>query len=321
MLARLQQTALILALALAAAWTWAWWHSSPALALIGLLVTLLGWTVTIAIELLLLAAIRSQDPTPRASIGQLIRAWFKECVAVAKVFGWWQPFRSDRWPNPKPKSDWKGRRGVVLIHGFVCNRGVWTPWMEQLTRTGTPFAAINLEPVFSPIEDYAPIIGRAVRDLTEATGLPPVVVAHSMGGLAVRAWLTADPNASNAMHHCVTLASPHHGTWLAYLGRPINVRQMRINSDWLKHPRMEPEARMAKQFTCWYTNGDNVVMPPATATLPGADNRLAPSLGHVSLVLDQHIMNSTLDLVSSVTGEPITDHGASDRAQCSQKVP
>jgi triacylglycerol esterase/lipase EstA (alpha/beta hydrolase family) len=52
-----------------------------------------------------------------------------------------------------------------------------------------------------------------VRRVTQATGLPPVIVAHSMGGLATRAWLRAF-SADARVHRVITLGTPHGGTWL-----------------------------------------------------------------------------------------------------------
>lgn len=318
MLARLQQTLLASALLITAVWTWAWWDANQAVALAGLLLGVFGWTLTIALELLLLIALRKQDPTPKARLGELATAWWHECAAAMRVFGWWQPFKSHRWPNLAPSSSWRGRRGVVLVHGFVCNRAVWTPWFKHLQRTQTPFVAVNLEPVFSDIESYTQTINEAVDQMFKATGLAPLVVAHSMGGLAVRAWLKHDPTAQKRMHRCVTLGTPHHGTWLAYLGRSSNARQMRLNSAWLAQLRQSQNETAASLFVCWYSNCDNVVMPPATATWAGATNRLAPGLGHVSMVFDEHIMRTTLALLGPELTELPADHGASGPAQCSQ---
>ena len=73
----------------------------------------------------------------------------------------------------------------------MCNRGVWLHWLGHLRAAGHAHVAVNLEPVLGSIDGYAKAIDDAVRRVTEATGLPPVLVCHSMGGLAARAWLRA----------------------------------------------------------------------------------------------------------------------------------
>ena len=105
------------------------------------------------------------------------------------MFCWSQPFRSTAEPDYLPAG--VPRRGVILVHGFLCNRGVWNPVMRRLRVYGIPFVAVNLEPPFCPIDRYVDAVEAGVRRLELATGLPPVVVAHSMGGLAVRAWMAA----------------------------------------------------------------------------------------------------------------------------------
>ena len=54
-----------------------------------------------------------------------------------------------------------------------------------------------------------------------------------MGGLAVRRWLAETGAAGDArIHHVVTIATPHRGTWLARWAVSRNSREMRIDSPW-----------------------------------------------------------------------------------------
>jgi triacylglycerol lipase len=204
-----------------------------------------------------------------------------EVCAAPRVFCWRQPFFSQRFPDHLPTGA-QGRRGVLLVHGFVCNRGLWNPWFEKLMRNDTPFVAVNLEPVFGSIDDTIAIIEAGVRQLEDCTGVPPVVVAHSMGGLALRRWW-AENGDDGRIHHAITIGTPHHGTWLARFAMSRNTRQMRRHSPWLATlAAREPLGRGAR-FTCFYSHCDNIVFPPATATLPGADNRHLPGQPHVHM--------------------------------------
>ena len=40
----------------------------------------------------------------------------------------------------------KAKALVVLVHGYVCNRGFWAPWMARLRAQGHCVIAPNLEP-------------------------------------------------------------------------------------------------------------------------------------------------------------------------------
>jgi len=282
-LARLQQAMVLGLLALAVAWA-AWslhtWPDRPWRAVAAAVLISMLHAGALALEMLLVRTTHVADPTPRASAGTLLRAWWAECRVAVKTFCWQQPFRSQVWPDLLPPEA-RGRRGVLLVHGYVCNRGFWSDWMARLTADGTPFVAVNLEPVFGSIDSTLPALEAAVQRLEAATGLPPVAVAHSMGGLVLRRWWAG--TWADRLHHAITLGTPHQGTWLARWGPSRNARQMRPGSAWLRSlADMEPAGHAAR-FTCLHSHADNVVFPPRLATLPGADNRHLPGHAHVHL--------------------------------------
>lgn len=285
MLARLQQAITVGALALAALFlTICWRDGHMGWAAIALLLITTGHALVLGLEFVCLRLTHGADPAPRASGKQLLRAWWGEVLAAPAVFCWRQPFFSRTWPDLLPSSEaGQGQRGLLLIHGFFCNRGVWNPWLKRLTQTGTPMVAVNLEPVFASIDDYVETIERAVCQLEQHTGMPPVVVAHSMGGLALRFWW-AGKGAHGRIHHAVTLGTPHHGTWLARFAMTGNSRQMRQRSDWLLTLSARETAQHAERMTCFYSHCDNIVFPASTATMVGAYNCHLPGVAHVHMV-------------------------------------
>jgi hypothetical protein len=54
-------------------------------------------------------------------------------------------------------------------------------------------------------------------------------------------------------------------------------------SRWLQTLAPRETAARRARFTCFYSHCDNIVFPPSTATLPGADNRHVPGHAHVHL--------------------------------------
>lgn len=282
MLARLQQALTLGALLLAVAWALlAWREGSPRAAVAGVLVVLFAHAAVLALEMVFLRATHGDDPTMRATVPQLLRAWWGEVVAAPVVFCWRQPFRSQCWPDRLGPGA-KGQRGVLLVHGFVCNRGLWNPWLKKLSAQRTPFIAVNLEPVFGSIDGYVDGIDNAIRQLEAATGKPPVIVAHSMGGLAVRRWASQHGDAAR-MHHVITIGTPHQGTWLARFAFTRNSRQMRQLSGWLTTLVGREAKGSAPGWTCFYSHCDNIVFPPISATLPGADNRHLTAVAHLHM--------------------------------------
>ena len=297
MLARLQKFITLGLLVAALGWLFYFLHNSPALAVTGFLLIALGYTAFLALEFVFLRFVNRTDPAPQATALELLSAWAGESWVAPQVFCWRQPFRALAIPdNLAPDTVVTGKRGVVFVHGFFCNRGFWNPWLKRLQGSGHAYLALNLEPLFGSIDTYILQLDAAVAQVTQVTGLAPLLVCHSMGGLTARAWLR-EMKAEARVHHVVTIGSPHRGTWLARFGHGQNGLQMRLDSPWQKQlDHGMPEGRHAL-FTCWYSNTDNIVFPATTATLPGADNRLVCGVAHVQMAFVPRVMDATLSLL------------------------
>jgi hypothetical protein len=299
MLARLQRF-VILAVTLAAlGWLAAWWSAGrPVLAVAGALALSFGYVFILAVEFVLLACLHGHDVTPRAGPLQLLRAWLGECVVAWQVFVWRQPFHAARYPDVPGRP---GVRGVVFVHGYVCNRGLWGPWLARCTAERRPYVAVDLEPVFSDLDVYVTQLEAAVARLEQSTGLPPLLVCHSMGGLVARAWLASTPGAATRVQHVITIGSPHRGTWLACLSRTTNSRHMRQASEWITGLAAREPALHTGRFTCFYGHADNIVFPACAATLPGADNRHLPATAHVAMVFHPEVVNEVARWLAAST--------------------
>ncbi|MFZ5543536.1 MAG: esterase/lipase family protein [Pseudomonadota bacterium] len=317
MLARLQQLATLSVFGAALAWLlWCLRQDRIFWGVAGALLIVFCYAPVMLLEYAIVAATHRRDPAPRATAGQMLRAWWGEVITAPGVFYWRQPFRANAVPDALPEGA-RGRRGVLLVHGFVCNRGLWNPWMRRLRQQGVPFVAVNLEPVFGSIDAYAAVVEAGIQRLEAATGVPPVVVAHSMGGLAVRAWLRST-NGDTRVHRVVTIGSPHHGTWLGRWGRTTNTRQMRHRGRWLAQLAQQEPPERYRRFTCFYSHCDNIVFPPSTATLEGADNRHLEGWSHVHLVFHPAVFDEVMRwLEPSQAARP----AASDPAPCSRTAP
>lgn len=294
-LARLQQVLVAFALLAALAWAFLVWPWGMAWVLAGLAVVLGGHAVVLALECTFAAAVNRADPSPAASWRQWLGAWWQEVRVAPVVFAWRQPFRWWTSPDDTEAGD-RSTPAVVLVHGFVCNRGLWAPWMSAMRLRGIPYVSVNLEPVFGSIDDYIPLIEEAVSRAERLSRSPPVLVGHSMGGLAARIWLASQTDRSR-VGRVMTIGTPHRGTWLARFSSVANGRQMRTAGEWLR--ALEARERAAEEspyarFICWYSNTDNIVFPASTATLPGADNRLVAGAAHVAMAFDPGLMDAAM---------------------------
>jgi pimeloyl-ACP methyl ester carboxylesterase len=313
MIARLQQAwVLVLATSALAATAWAleagqpWWRAVA----LGLAVVHIH-ALVLALEFVALSRVDPGAGLPRPSCDTLVRAWWGEVWTGFRVFCWRQPFRADAIADSVRQAKPIPGQGVLLVHGFVCNRGLWNPWMERLEERGVPFVAVNLEPAFGSIDQYVSTIEAGIRRLETLGYARPLVVAHSMGGLAVRAWLRACQG-DQRVHSVITIGSPHAGTALARFGFSRNTRQMRRGGPWLSALGASESPQRRALFTCYYGHCDNIVVPASTATLVGADNRHIAGVAHVHLAFQPQIIDDVIARVGGATHRPET--GASGPA-------
>lgn len=183
---------------------------------------------------------------------------------------------------------------ILFVHGYFCNRAVWRPAARWFAERGHVTGSVNLEPVYGSIDDYPAIIDEAVRALCAHSGQRKVVlVCHSMGGLAARAYLRA--YGPDAIAHVFTLGTPHRGTWLAQLGHGANSKQMCLVSPWRNDLERAEPAGLGAQFTNILTLHDNVVTPQSIQTLPGATVHRLSGKGHIRLTLDADVWQIIAD--------------------------
>jgi triacylglycerol lipase len=299
MVAHLQRLTTLGSLGFLAIWVTGFWQrDQPGLATAGAIALALSYTLVLAIEFILVHRIHGSDPAPKATVAQLLRAWIGEALIAPTVFCWNQPFRSRRHPDFLPPAS--RNRGVILVSGYLCNRGFWNRWMPRLKRHEVPHIALSLEPVFGSISAYAESIDDAVRRMAEATGRTPVLVGHSMGGLAIRAWLHQSKGLAR-IHHVVTIGSPHHGTWLARFAMSRNAGEMARDSAWRREIESTETPAQAARFTCFYSHCDNIVFPASTASLPHADNRHLEGMAHIHLSEHPAVLDEVLQRVSPLT--------------------
>lgn len=291
--ARIWQTVVIGNAVLALGWGLWCWSRSPLWALAGFSWPFLVVALHLGAQMLMMRRVCALRGLPVPPAPVLLRAWANEWVLSLQVFGWRIPFRaqaeSDAW-NCSPQQP----VGVVLVHGYFCNRAVWIPWLRKLKTLGIACTAVTLEPAQdAPMDVLVADLACAVQRMAKVTGQAPLIVAHSMGGLVVRAWLntlTAEQQAAQAAH-VITVATPHRGAWLARFARRLPACDMCEGSDWIDGLGWPPES---VGFSCWASRSDNIVFPPDLALLPGAEQHLLEDVAHMQLLFDERLWRACL---------------------------
>ena len=136
--------------------------------------------------------------------------------------------------------------------------------------------------------DHAAEIAAAAWALLEATGHEELdVVAHSMGGLAVR-WFMLQAEAP-PVRRIVFLATPHSGTLSAYVAWGDGSTEMKPESPFLDTLNAAPAVPMGVEALTIRTPIDTHVIPGESAILPGVPDQIVCCPSHAGLIRDLEV--------------------------------
>jgi len=187
------------------------------------------------------------------------------------------------------------RTPVVLVHGLVDNRSIFSVMRRSLRRRG--FASVcswNYSPLLRDVAKAADDLGRHIERICAQTGHDRVhVVGHSLGGLIAR-YHVQRQGGDRRVDSLVTLGTPHGGSVLAHaLPTPL-VRQLRPGSPLLTE-LAEPVARCDTRITAVYSDLDQLVLPTSAGRCDhpdlGARNLLVRGVGHMSLPIHRGVLD------------------------------
>ena len=227
---------------------------------------------------------------PRGTIAMLLREWGAVLTNNFYRFPW--PAAALR-RDPEPSRD--GRIPILMVHGYFSNRGYFGPLVRALEARGVgPIFAPNFIAAFATIEDFVEQLGDEIDRIAIASGAPQVIlVCHSMGGLAARAYLCA--HGAARVKKLITIASPHNGTVHARFGAGPNARQMTRASEFiLALCEKEGETGPDCGVTSIYSPHDNLVAPQDTSRLAWARNIAIPGRGHVDILASDRLASILL---------------------------
>lgn len=163
---------------------------------------------------------------------------------------------------------------VLLVPGWGDGKKELLPLRARFLRAGWEDEEVGVVEFEDPVGSnvgHADEIGDAVDGLLDRTGAGKAdIVAHSMGGLAVRRYLL--DGGDLRVRRVVFLATPHRGTISAHMAWGEGAREMERGSRFLLDLiRARPVPRGVEAITI-RTPLDLHVLPNESATLPGFPN-------------------------------------------------
>lgn len=175
---------------------------------------------------------------------------------------------------------------VLLVPGWSDRRTVLRPLERHLLAAGWPrthVRTVGFRDRFGGNIEHAHELADAVDALCADARVGEVaVVAHSMGGLALR-WYLARLDGARRVRRAVFMGTPHQGTWLAWLALGRGARDMRPGSVFLRELNASPLPDTV-QATCIRSPMDLRIFPPASALLAGATSTVVRSPSHPGML-------------------------------------
>ncbi len=199
---------------------------------------------------------------------------------------------------------------IVLVHGIVDNRSVFTLLRRGLSRRGFGrVSTLNYSILTGDVRVAAARLAQEVEAICAETGYERLhVVGHSMGGLIARYYVTR-LGGDARVHTLVTLGSPHAGTWTAY-GWPSSLtRQLRPGSP-LMRELAGPAPGCRTRFLCYWSDLDQVMFPQHTAALEHPDldvtNIRLHGVGHTSIPIMDGVVRGISEALAHLDADGAT---------------
>jgi pimeloyl-ACP methyl ester carboxylesterase len=187
------------------------------------------------------------------------------------------------------------RTPVLLVHGLVDNRSVFTVLRRSLRRRGfTSVCSWNYSPWLTDVAQGARDLAEHIERICSETGHDRVhVVGHSLGGLIAR-YLVQRLDGDRRIDSLVTLGTPHQGSrWAHVVPTPL-VRQLRPGSPLLRELE-QPAPGCRTRITAIYSDLDQMLLPTSSGRCDhpdlGARNVLFRGAGHMSLPIHRGVID------------------------------
>jgi hypothetical protein len=197
---------------------------------------------------------------------------------------------------------------VVLVHGLVDNRSVFSTMSRSLRRRG--FAHVgtwNYSPLLTDVAGGAADLGEHIERICEQTGHDRVhLVGHSLGGLISRYYVQRQ-GGDRRVASLVTLGTPHAGSLWAHVVPTPLIRQLRPGSPVIRE-LAEPAPGCRTPITAVYSDLDQMVVPTRSGRCDHPDlaarNLLVRGVGHLSLPRHRGVVDEVAATLAGLRPAP-----------------
>jgi triacylglycerol lipase len=191
---------------------------------------------------------------------------------------------------------------VILVHGIGDTGALFRTMSAALERDNRAVHAIDLTPNQGDAG-----IDRLAAQLAEYIGarVAPAqaidLVGFSMGGIVCRYYLQR-LDGLRRVERFVSLASPHRGTWSAFLRNNTGARQMRRGSRFLEDLNRDAAVLDRIRATSVWTPWDLMILPASSSALGRAIR--VPVAAHALMPRDRRVLELVRRLLDEDMSPP-----------------
>ena len=211
----------------------------------------------------------------------------QECLAIGAA-GVLFPFGLKASPRSTPRL--REQRTVVLIHGYLANRSTLLPLSGYLRWRGIRQILSFNYPSTEGVERGAIALRDYLRKHVRGGRID--LVCHSLGGLVARLYLQ-ELGGARRVDHCITLGTPHQGTYNSYWLTSRVGRELRPDSALLARLQASRQGAEGVRFLSVVAGSDNLVVPRIFSA-HNEEVRI-PDLGHVGALFSLRVLRVVAD--------------------------
>ncbi len=202
--------------------------------------------------------------------------------------------------HPKKASN---QRPVLLVHGIVHNPSAFYKLRKKMDEHGWQNVyTVNYSTHHGSLMKMVEILSKRVNEIIRQTGKKQIdIVAHSMGGLVARYFMTIGEGRGK-VKNLVTLGTPHLGTEMSIFLRGINLGS--LDSDlragsYLVKTLIDHALPRGSKVISLYTPYDILVWPRKNCIAKGApktsfENVEFKNVGHMGLLYSDQVLETVI---------------------------
>ena len=191
------------------------------------------------------------------------------------------------------------KKRVVLVHGIFQQGNCFNSLKKKLEQQDCECLIPSLKPADAKT-GLEPLAAQLQKEIEKKWGrqAPIHLIAHSMGGLVSRYYLQ-ELGGHTRCGSLVTLATPHHGTFMAYLYPGKGASQMRPKSEFLQQLDDSSHRLKDVRLISYRTPFDLMILPSTSSCWDCAQNEMVWAPAHPLVMHTPRVQRHIFEVIHS----------------------